>query len=82
MLVKERPGGNGATGPTMKACDFRRTWAFTRNWGLFGFFLLIIYLFMAALDLGCCAFSIVAIRGYFSLWCMSSSLQWLLLLLQ
>ena len=27
----------------MKACDFSRTWAFTRNWGSFGFFLLIIY---------------------------------------
>ena len=40
----------------MKACDFRRTWAFTLNWGLLGFFFfLIIYLLMAAPDLGCCA---------------------------
>ena len=46
------------------------------------FFIYLIYLFLAALRLHCCAraFSSCSERGYSSLQCASFSLRWLLLL--
>ena len=42
--------------------------AFGRVWGFFFFFFALIYLFLAVLDLGCCAsFSLVEASGSYSL---------------
>ena len=49
------------------------------NWVVFLFFFKLINLFLAALGLCCCGFSLVEVsRGYSSLLCAGFSLRWLL----